>query len=177
MTKRTFIGFFIILLNASCFAQHVPLESIADSTLGWIKIYKITEPAKSQQFGKWTYSANQARNTHLFVDWMQQSYLPKGTVADAKIWFDNKTGSAYEDLVSQTLPQRYGAYTKAYTILKKDAKGKIVPETGDAENWRITVNELETISKPVDLICTKDQYYSLFHITTKRLSRILCMLK
>jgi hypothetical protein len=137
----------------------VPLESIADSTLGWIKIYKITEPAKSQQFGKWTYSANQTRNTQLFVEWMQQSYLPKGTIGDVKIWFDNKAGSTYEDLVSQALPQRYGAYAKAYMILKKDANGKIVPETGDAQNWRITVNELETISKPVDLICTKDQYY------------------
>ena len=59
------------------------LESIADIDIGWMKICKHTTPPKGKQPGDRIYSDKQIGNCQQFVEWMQQSYLPKGCLGDA----------------------------------------------------------------------------------------------
>jgi len=44
-------------------------------------------------------------------------------------------------------------------FLKKDETGKFVPQNNFAAYWRIEVNQLEHISKPVSFISSADEYY------------------
>ena len=59
------------------------LESIADIDIGWMTIRKHNDPPKGKQLGDRVYSAKQIGNCQQFVEWMQQSYLPKGCLGDA----------------------------------------------------------------------------------------------
>ena len=143
------------------------LESISDINFGWMKIYNHTTPSKGKQLGNRTYSANQIGYSQKFVEWMQQSYLPKGCLGDAHYYqnyiptfsgTNSRLGNAI-NMHGNALPHLYGAFSKMYMFLKKDAQGKFVPQNNLAEDWRIEANGLEYISNPVSFISSTEEYY------------------
>lgn len=143
------------------------LESIADIDIGWMEIRKHTTAPKGKQIGNRVYSAKQIGNSRQFVEWMQQSYLPKGCLGKAT-YFQNyiptfsgtnsKLGNAI-NMHAQALPLMYGAQTKVHMFLKKDAQEKFVPQTGHGDYWYIETNQLYSISDPVSFISSPDEYY------------------
>lgn len=143
------------------------LESIADINFGWMKIYNHTTPPKGKQLGDRTYSANQIGYSQKFVEWMQQSYLPKGCLGDAGYYQNyiptfSGTNSRLGNAINtnkHALPHLYGAFSKMYMFLKKDEQGKFVPQNNLAEDWRIEANGLESISNPVSFISSTEEYY------------------
>lgn len=143
------------------------LESIADIDIGWMEIRKHTTPPKGKQLGDRVYSAKQIGYSQQFVEWMQQSYLPKGCLGDAGYYqnaipkfsgTNSQLGNAI-NMHRQALPQLYGAFSKMYMFLKKDEKGKFVPQANYAEYWHIAANQLEFISNPVSFISSTEEYY------------------
>jgi hypothetical protein len=166
----------IILVAVSITSQAQPvyvdrigfkLESIADIDIGWMKIYKHTTPAKGKTLGNRIYSDKQIGYTQQFVEWMQQSYLPKGCLGDAGyyqnyIYKFSSTNSLLGNAINEhsaALPHLYGAYSKMYMFLKKDAQGKFVPQASYSEYWRIEANQLQYISLPVSFISSAEEYY------------------
>lgn len=143
------------------------LESIDDIDIGWMEIRKHTAAPKGKQLGNRIYSAKQIDNCQKFVEWMQQSYLPKGCLGNAT-YFQNhipkfsgtnsKLGNAI-DMHAQALPLMYGAQTKVHMFLKKDAQGKFVPQTSHGDYWYIEANQLHAISNPVSFISSPEEYY------------------
>ena len=166
----------IILVAVSITSQAQPvyvdrigfkLESIADIDIGWMKMYKHTTPAKGKTLGNRIYSDKQIGYTQQFVEWMQQSYLPKGCLGDAGyyqnyIYKFSSTNSLLGNAINEhsaALPHLYGAYSKMYMFLKKDAQGKFVPQASYSEYWRIEANQLQYISLPVSFISSAEEYY------------------
>ncbi len=146
------------------------LESIADIDIGWMEIRKHAIAPKAKQNGNRIYSATQIGYSQQFVEWMQQSYLPKGCLGNAT-YFQNyiyrfsPTNSLLGNAVNQhrdALPHSYGAQTKIFIYLKKDEKGKFVPQNNLGDNWQIEANQLESITTPVSFISSADEYYFLW---------------
>jgi hypothetical protein len=143
------------------------LESIADINIGWMKIYKYTTPPAGKQLGTRTYSAKQIGYSQMFVEWMQVSYLPKGCLGDAGYYQNDipefsGTNSLLGNAINmqkQALPHLYGAFSRMYMFLKKDAQGKFVPQVNFSEYWHISANEIQNISLPVSFISSTEEYY------------------
>ncbi len=157
--KRKLFPFFLLFAVSTNAQLFIPLEELADQEIGWVQIRKFTQPAKPLKSGNRSYSAKQVRNCELFIEWLQQSYLPKGCLGNTKYYLNALPGVSYESQLKNALPHMYGAYAQQYMFLKKDAKGKLVPQTGLSDYWRIEVNQLEYISNGVPFISTPDQYY------------------
>ena len=143
------------------------LESIADIDFGWMKIYKHPAPPEGKQVGNRKYSAKQIGYSQQFVEWMQQSYLPKGCLGDAG-YYQNaipKVSGSNSRLGNEinthlaALPQLYGAFSRMYMYLKKDPKGNYTPQVNLAEFWNIEANQLQYISLPVSFISSTEEYY------------------
>lgn len=143
------------------------LESIADIDIGWMRMYNPTAPPAAKQLGDRSYSAAQIGYSQQFIKWMQQSYLPKGCLGDVGYYqnaiakfsgTNSRLGNAINSHVS-ALPHLYGAYSKLYMFLKKDAAGKFVPQNNLSEWWRIEANQLQYISLPVSFISSTEEYY------------------
>ena len=145
------------------------LESIADIDIGWMKIYKPPASAKGKTSGTRIYSDKQIGDCHQFVGWMQQSYLPKGCQGDAGYYQNyiptfSSTNSLLGNAINEqlaALPNMYGAYSRMFMFLKKDAQGKFVPQNGLSDFWRIEANLLEHITKSVWFISSAEEYYFL----------------
>ena len=143
------------------------LESIADIDIGWMEIRKHTTPPKGKQLGNRIYSAKQIGYSQQFVEWMQQSYHPRGCLGNATYYQNyipkfSPTNSLLGNAISshaQALPLMYGAQTKIHMFLKKDAQGKFVPQTSHGDFWHIEVNQLQNISEPVSFISSTEEYY------------------
>ncbi len=143
------------------------LESIADIDIGWMEIRKHTTPPKGKQLGERIYSAKQIDNCEKLVEWMQQSYLPKGCLGNATYYQNtipkfSPTNSVLGNAINmhtQALPLMYGAQTKIHMFLKKDEKGKFVPQTSHGEYWQIEANQLQYISNEITFISSTEEYY------------------
>ena len=143
------------------------LESIADIDIGWMTIRNHTTAPKGKQLGDRIYSANQIGYSQNFVEWMQQSYLPKGCLGDATYYQNvipkfSGTNSRLGNAINQhdhALPHMYGAQSKIYMFLKKDAEGKFIPQNNLSDDWRIEANGLQSISMPVSFISSSEEYY------------------
>ena len=143
------------------------LESIADIDIGWMEIRKHTTAPTGKQLGDRVYSAKQIGYSQQFVEWMQQSYVPRGCLGNAT-YFQNyipafsgtnsRLGNAI-NMHANALPLMYGAQTKVHMFLKKDAQGKFVPQTDHGDYWYIEANELHAISDPISFISSPDEYY------------------
>ena len=171
MKKIILIAFIAVSINSKA-QEYVDrigfkLESIADIDIGWMKIYKYPVPAKGKTLGDRVYSDKQIGYSQQFVEWMQQSYLPKGCLGDAGYYQNaipkfSGTNSRLGNAINQhlaALPHLYGAFTKMYMFLKKDGAGKFVPQNNFAEYWRIEANQLQYISNPVWFISSAEEYY------------------
>jgi hypothetical protein len=145
------------------------LESIADIDIGWMEIRKHTTPPMGKQLGNRTYSSKQIGYCQQFVEWMQQSYLPRGCLGNATYYQNyipkfNSTNSALGNAINmhtQALPLMYGAQTKIHMFLKWDEKGKFVPQTSHGDYWHIETNQLQHISNQVFFISSTEEYYFL----------------
>ena len=143
------------------------LESIAGIDIGWMTIRKHTTAPTGKQLGDRVYSAKQIGNCQQFVEWMQQSYLPKGCLGDATYYQNyipkfNSSNSVLGNeinLHARALPLLYGAQSAVYMYLKKDPQGKFVPQNNLAEYWHMEANQLQYISAPVYFISSPEQYY------------------
>lgn len=143
------------------------LESIADIDIGWMKTYTYPTPAKGKTLGNRVYSANQIRYSEQWVEWMQQSYLPKGCLGDAGYFqneipkFNGIRGARGNALNQQlaALPHLYGAFSTMYIFLKYDANKKFVPQNNLAEYWYVDANQLKDISLPISFISSSDDYF------------------
>ena len=145
------------------------LESIAHLDIGWMEIRKHTVLPKGKQLGDRIYSAKQIGNCQMFVEWMQQSYIPKGCLGNATYYqnyipkfsgTNSMLGNAI-NMHAQALPLMYGAQTKIHMFLKKDANGKFVPQTAHGDYWQIEVNGLKAITEPIPFISSTEEYYFL----------------
>jgi hypothetical protein len=167
----------LIVLSAIAISSHAQpvyvenygfkLESIADIDIGWMEIRKHTTAPKGKQLGNRTYSARQIGYSQQWVEGMQQSYLPKGCLGDAR-YFQNKipkfssTNSLRGNAINQhlaALPHMYGSSSTMYMFLKKDAQGKFAPLLNFAQYWFIEANQLQAISNPLSFISSSDDYF------------------
>jgi len=118
------------------------LESIADIDIGWMTIRKHTSPPKGKQLGDRIYSAKQIGYSQQFVEWMQQSYLPRGCLGNATYYqnylpkfnpTNSRLGNA-RNTHGHALPLMYGAQARMYMFLKKDAQGKFIQQNSLGNN-------------------------------------------
>ena len=139
--RVTLIGSLVLVWSLSATvpsAQEIPLRSLEDQVLGWIKIYDYKGAAKPITVDAREYSPAQLSIAQLFANWMQASYLPKGALGDviqvrnAKLTPNNQNTAA--------LPHAYGALARLYTQLKYGANKKIEPLTTDAFEWGLEAN-------------------------------------
>ena len=152
------------------------LESIADIDIGWMEIRKHTTAPKGKQLGNRIYSAKQIDNCQKFVEWMQQSYLPKGCLGNATYYQNyipkfSGTNSLLGNAINthaHTLPLMYGGVSTMNMFLKKDAAGKFVPQTSHADYWRIEANQLQNISEPIWFISSAEEYYFILPVLDRK---------
>ena len=172
MKKIILLAFVAVSITAQAQPIYVDrigfkLESIADIDIGWMEIRKHTTAPKGKQLGDRIYSAKQIGNCQQFVEWMQQSYLPKGCLGDATYYQNyipkfSSTNSLLGNAINThaaALPLMYGAQSKIYMFLKKDAAGKFVPQNNLGDYWHIEANQLQNISEPVSFISSAEEYY------------------
>jgi hypothetical protein len=171
MKKVLLISFLAISMTtqAQVYRERIgfTLESIAEIDIGWIKIYDHPTPPTGKTLSNRVYSAKQIGYSQQFVEWMQQSYLPKGCLGGAGYYQNtipkfSGTNSLLGNAINEhlaALPHMYGAFSRMYMYLKKDGNGKFVPQNNFAAYWRIEANQLQHISKPVSFISSADEYY------------------
>ena len=147
----------LVAVSSSAPAQQIDLQTIRDSVIGWIKVYKFTGVQAPVTVDDRRYSPTQLSITDSLANWIQASYTPKGALGDViravspKLGLYNKNDAA--------LPQEYGAYAKTYTELKRDASGKLVPFTNSHLIWSIRANAV--LGEPLLMLNTPTQYYFL----------------
>jgi len=174
MKKLLIIALAAVTFNAKAQPVYVDrigfkLESIADIDIGWMEICKHNTAPKGKQLGNRKYSAKQIGNCQQFIEWMQQSYTPRGCLGNATYHQNyiptfSGTNSLLGNAINthaHALPLMYGAQTKIHMFLKKDAKGKFVPQTSHGDFWFIEANQLRQISKPISFISSTEAYYFL----------------
>jgi len=143
------------------------LESIADIDIGWMAIRKHSTAPKGKQSGDRIYSAKQIGYSQLFVEWIQQSYQPKGCLGNATYYQNyipkfSSSNSLLGNAIamhSNALPLMYGARSRMYMFLKKDEKGNFVPQNNLDDEWNIEANGLNSISTPISFISSAEVYY------------------
>ena len=171
MKNLLLLGFFSLATTtqAQVYVERIgfKLESIADINIGWMKMYDHPNPPSGKTLGNRVYSAKQIGNSQQFVEWMQQSYVPKGCLGNAGYYQNaipkfSGTNSLVGNAINEhlaALPHMYGAFSRMYMFLKKDEGGKFVPQNNFAAYWRIEANQLQHISKPVSFISSVNEYY------------------
>lgn len=123
--------------------------------LGWKQLFKETEKPKPLTVDHRTYSTEQLLLANQFIYWMQASYSPKGGLGEVKKLGSEKLGLYNQN--TKSLPQQFGAYSRVYISLKKNAQGKFEPTDGTSWRWRIIANQ--TIGHEIEAITTSKQYY------------------
>jgi hypothetical protein len=141
------------------------IEQLQNIEIGWwggLKKYDKPPLAKKQN-GR-TYSVKQISYSQKFIEWMQASYSPKGCLGDFGL-YQNTGVDKYRNFGKLTayypeaLPQLYGAHTKTYMFLKKDATGKFSPSMNFAEYWHIGANQLDYISQAINCLSSPAEHY------------------
>ena len=136
-------------------AQEIPLGSLGDTVLGWIRVYDYPPATQGITQDARVYTPAQFTTARLFANWMQASYLPKGALGDV-LQIRNGKSSPYNQNTA-AWPHAYGALAKLYMQLKYDANKKIVPLTTDSVDWGMEANGY--FGHPVDVISTPERAY------------------
>src|SRR5688572_17428973 len=155
MTKCKYILPVALLVFNASFAQPIPPKSIEDSVLGWMKIYNPKGAKQTMKIDHRSYSIAQLSLCDSFTNWMQASYIPKGGWGDVIKKVSEKLGLYNQHTAGR--PQAYGVYSKTYTELKYNSKGKRELYTDSHIWWEILANGVPGWS--VRHICTPQQYY------------------
>jgi len=154
---KTIAGIILLIAGfASMNAQPVPRQSIEDSIIGWMKVYKFKGIKEPMQVDGKLYSAAQLSICDSLANWIQASYVPKGGLGDVKKSVTEKLGLYNQHTAAK--PQSYGAYSKTYIELKYNSSHKLEPLTNSHVTWGIYANEIPG-DWPVRDICTPTQYY------------------
>lgn len=137
-------------------AQPIQRQSIEDSIIGWMKVYKYKGIKEPMQVDGKLYSAAQLSICDTLANWIQASYLPKGGLGDVKKSVTEKLGLYNQHTAAK--PQGYGAYAKTYIELKYNSSHKMEPFTNSHVIWSVFANGIPG-DWPVRDICTSTQYY------------------
>ncbi|MFL5739592.1 MAG: hypothetical protein ACJ75B_05200 [Flavisolibacter sp.] len=136
--RKYFLSILFLLQITLAWSQPIPLRSIEDSVLGWIKIYHLKGVREPKKVDDKFYTAAQLSICDSFANWMQASYMPKGGLGDVRKNVSAKLGPYNK--ITAALPQAYGATALIYTDLKYNSSGKMVPATNFGEFWTIYAN-------------------------------------
>ena len=154
---KTIAGIIVLIASvASMNAQPIPSQSIEDSIIGWMKVYKYKGIKELMQVDGKHYSAAQLSICDTLANWIQASYIPTGGLGDVKKSVSEKLGLYNQHTAGK--PQSYGAYTKIYDELKYNSSHKMEPLTNSHVQWLIYANQIPG-DWPVKDICTPTQYY------------------
>ncbi len=154
---KTIAGIIILIAGATAmYAQPIPSQSIEDSIIGWMKVYKYKGIKEPMQVDGKLYSAAQLSICDTLANWIQASYVPKGGLGDVKKSVSEKLGLYNQHTAAK--PQSYGAYAKTYFELKYNSSHKLEPFTNSHVTWSIFANDVPG-DWPVRDICTPTQYY------------------
>lgn len=152
---KVILLFLFSLSLATSFAQPIPRQSIEDTEIGWIKVYKFKGVKDPLKVDNKFYSPAQLSICDSLANWIQASYVPKGGLGDVKKTVSEKLGLYNQHTAS--LPQSYGAYSKTYVFLKYDSKHKMVPENNLGAYWAVYANQVP--GWPIRDLSTSSQYY------------------
>jgi ABC-type cobalt transport system substrate-binding protein len=157
---RLFSLFYLLLANmlapVKSIAQPISHQSIADSGIGWMKVYNFKGSKETKKVDDKLYSSAQLSICDSFANWMQASYLPKGALGDVKKAVSEKIGLYNQYTAAR--PQSYGAYSKTYFELKYNNDHKLEPQTNSNVYWGIFANQVPG-DWPVKDICNSSKYY------------------
>ncbi len=157
--KYTFLTIIYILLivciQITLPAQTISRQSIADSLIGWKKVYHFKGAQESKKVDAKLYSAAQLSICDTLANWMQATYIPKGGLGDVKKAVSQKLGLYNQHEIA--LPQSYGAYVKTYLDLRYNSLHKVEPANDSHAYWSVFANQVP--GWPVRDIITPDQYY------------------
>ncbi|HZM12952.1 MAG TPA: hypothetical protein VFB86_02125, partial [Bacteroidales bacterium] len=154
---KTIAGIIVLIACVTSMnAQPIPRQSIEDSIIGWMKVYKYKGIKEPMQVDGKLYSAAQLSICDTLANWIQASYLPKGGLGDVKKSVSEKLGLYNQHTAAK--PQSYGAYAKTYIELKYNSSHKMEPLTNSHVTWSIFANDVPG-DWPVRDICTPTQYY------------------
>lgn len=145
---------FIVFSHTSLLAQDFHPE-YEDKYLGWMKMFDHKQAPKPFTIDHRNYSAKQMGISYMLVDWVQQSYTPKGAIGQA-FWMRNEKLGLYNQ-ETKSLPQVYGTTTKTLIELKKNPAGKLAPETNT--NWFMNIAVNGKIGDHSDAITTPEKYF------------------
>jgi len=126
MKKIFLVSFLAVAMttHAQVYRERIgfTLESIADINIGWMKVYDHPSPPTGKTLGNRVYSAKQIGYSQQFVEWMQQSYVPKGCLGRAGYYqnvipkfsgTNSRLGNAINEHLA-ALPHMYGAFSRMY---------------------------------------------------------------
>ncbi|MDQ3017599.1 MAG: hypothetical protein M3R25_12895 [Bacteroidota bacterium] len=157
--KRTFLAIIYVLpilfIQVALPAQTISRESIADSLIGWKKVYNYKGIRETKQVDAKLYTAAQLSICDTLANWMQATYIPKGGLGDVRKSVSQKLGLYNQHEVA--LPQSYGAYAKTYLDLRYNKEHKLEPANDSYAFWSVLANQVP--GWPVLDIITPDQYY------------------
>ena len=154
--KKIFSICVFFVLVATVLAQPIPRQSIEETVIGWMKVYKFKGVKAPQKVDDKFYSATQLSICDTLANWMQASYMPKGGLGDVKKAVSEKLGLYNGHTAGK--PQLYGAYAKTYTELKYNSSKKIEPISNSHVWWGVFANNIPG-DWPVRDICSPSQYY------------------
>ncbi|GAB2826234.1 hypothetical protein [Ferruginibacter profundus] len=150
---KIFFSIALLLLSTISPAQKTTEQVIADSSFGWMKIYNFKGAKAPRTLGNRTFSVAQLSTCDSFANWMQASYLPKGTIGDVRKVIMPAIGLYNKH--QQFSPQGYGATSYTWTLEMKNGKPTPIQETEIP--WGITANEVPGVA--MENLCTDGEYY------------------
>ena len=151
--KIIIVSFILCFYSFQLFAQSTDLQTIAETSYGWMKIYNFKGAKAPQKLGDRTFSVPQLSICDSFANWIQASYIPKGTIGDVRKTIMPKIGLYNAE--AAYAPQGYGATSYIWTLEMKNGKPTPIQETEIP--WGITANEVP--GEKIRGLCTKGEYY------------------
>lgn len=150
--KKTALSFSLCLSLPVLFAQPAN-QIIADSSFGWVKVYHFKGAKSPRTLGSRTFSIAQLSVCDSFANWMQASYMPKGTIGDVRKVIMPEIGMYNKHQLFS--PQGYGATSYTWSLEMKNGKPTPIQETEIP--WGITANEVPGMA--MENLCTNGDYY------------------
>jgi hypothetical protein len=158
--KRIFLELFkisltvvLLILSSVGFSQKTDKQVIADSSFGWMKVYHFKGVKEPRKLDDRTFSIHQLSICDSFANWIQASYIPKGTIGDVKKVIMPQIGLYNKHQVFS--PQGFGATSYTWSLEMKNGKAEIIRETEIP--WGITANEVP--GRTLENLCTNGDYY------------------
>ena len=128
----------LLVLSYVAVSQKTDKQLITDSSFGWYKVYHFKGVKEPRNLGDRTFSIRQLSICDSFANWIQASYIPKGTIGDVRKVIMPKIGLYNKHQAFS--PQGFGATSYTWDLEMKNGKAEIIRETEIP--WGITANEV-----------------------------------